>query len=83
MPVRDIAALSRVKMHPDAWLRAVEKAKLLGALVCASDGDVVHARFAGVAGVTEEVGWGLTAAQPFDLFPQTRHLECVLALQRG
>jgi len=21
-------------------------------------------------------------AQPFDLFPQTRHLECVLTLQR-
>lgn len=62
VPVRDVAALSRVKMHPDAWLRAVEKAKLLGALVCARDGDVVHTRFAGVAGVTEEVGWGLTAA---------------------
>jgi 23S rRNA (uracil1939-C5)-methyltransferase/tRNA (uracil-5-)-methyltransferase len=24
----------------------------------------------------------LVAAQPFDLFPQTRHLECVLTLQR-
>lgn len=62
VPVRDVAALSRVKMHPDAWLRAVEKAKLLGALVCARDGDVVRARFVGVAGVAEEVGWGLTAA---------------------
>jgi 23S rRNA (uracil1939-C5)-methyltransferase/tRNA (uracil-5-)-methyltransferase len=28
-------------------------------------------------------GYALTAAQPFDLFPQTRHLECVLTLQRG
>lgn len=27
-------------------------------------------------------GYVLTAAQPFDLFPQTRHLECVLSLQR-
>jgi tRNA/tmRNA/rRNA uracil-C5-methylase (TrmA/RlmC/RlmD family) len=29
------------------------------------------------------VGYTLTAAQPFDLFPQTRHLECVLTLKRG
>jgi tRNA/tmRNA/rRNA uracil-C5-methylase (TrmA/RlmC/RlmD family) len=28
-------------------------------------------------------GYTLTAAQPFDLFPQTRHLECVLTLRRG
>ena len=28
-------------------------------------------------------GYTLTAAQPFDLFPQTRHLECVLTLQRS
>jgi 23S rRNA (uracil1939-C5)-methyltransferase/tRNA (uracil-5-)-methyltransferase len=28
-------------------------------------------------------GYTLKAAQPFDLFPQTRHLECVLTLQRG
>ncbi|HTO02700.1 MAG TPA: class I SAM-dependent RNA methyltransferase [Opitutus sp.] len=27
-------------------------------------------------------GYQLSAAQPFDLFPQTRHLECVLTLQR-
>ena len=27
-------------------------------------------------------GYALTAAQPFDLFPQTRHLECVLTLRR-
>ncbi|MDB6167283.1 MAG: methyltransferase, TrmA family [Verrucomicrobia bacterium] len=27
-------------------------------------------------------GYRLTAAQPFDLFPQTRHLECVLTLAR-
>ncbi|MBS0632066.1 MAG: class I SAM-dependent RNA methyltransferase [Verrucomicrobia bacterium] len=27
-------------------------------------------------------GYALTAAQPFDLFPQTRHLECVLTLQK-
>jgi 23S rRNA (uracil1939-C5)-methyltransferase/tRNA (uracil-5-)-methyltransferase len=27
-------------------------------------------------------GYELTAVQPFDLFPQTRHLECVLTLQR-
>ncbi len=28
-------------------------------------------------------GYVVTAAQPFDLFPQTRHLECVLTLRRG
>jgi tRNA/tmRNA/rRNA uracil-C5-methylase (TrmA/RlmC/RlmD family) len=27
-------------------------------------------------------GYELTTAQPFDLFPQTRHLECVLSLRR-
>ncbi len=27
-------------------------------------------------------GYTLTAAQPFDLFPQTRHLECVLTLMK-
>ena len=28
-------------------------------------------------------GYTLTAVQPFDLFPQTRHLECVITLQRS
>lgn len=28
-------------------------------------------------------GYTLKAAQPFDLFPQTRHLECVLTLAKG
>lgn len=28
-------------------------------------------------------GYSLTAVQPFDLFPQTRHLECVISLRRG
>jgi 23S rRNA (uracil1939-C5)-methyltransferase/tRNA (uracil-5-)-methyltransferase len=28
-------------------------------------------------------GYSLTAVQPFDLFPQTRHLECVITLARG
>ena len=28
-------------------------------------------------------GYTLTAAQPFDLFPQTRHLECVLTLVKA
>jgi len=27
-------------------------------------------------------GFGLTAVQPFDLFPQTRHLECVITLRK-
>ncbi len=27
-------------------------------------------------------GYKLTAVQPFDLFPQTRHLECVIVLER-
>jgi tRNA/tmRNA/rRNA uracil-C5-methylase (TrmA/RlmC/RlmD family) len=29
-----------------------------------------------------ESGYELTAVQPFDLFPQTRHLECVMSLRR-
>ena len=29
-----------------------------------------------------EAGYQLTAVQPFDLFPQTRHLECVMTLTR-
>jgi 23S rRNA (uracil1939-C5)-methyltransferase/tRNA (uracil-5-)-methyltransferase len=28
-------------------------------------------------------GYQLTAVQPFDLFPQTRHLECVITLVRA
>jgi tRNA/tmRNA/rRNA uracil-C5-methylase (TrmA/RlmC/RlmD family) len=28
-------------------------------------------------------GYQVTAAQPFDLFPQTRHLECVLTLRKA
>jgi tRNA/tmRNA/rRNA uracil-C5-methylase (TrmA/RlmC/RlmD family) len=28
-------------------------------------------------------GYALTAVQPFDLFPQTRHLECVITLRRN
>lgn len=28
-------------------------------------------------------GYTLTAVQPFDLFPQTRHLECVITLRTG
>jgi len=27
-------------------------------------------------------GYQLTAVQPFDLFPQTRHLECVIVLEK-
>jgi 23S rRNA (uracil1939-C5)-methyltransferase/tRNA (uracil-5-)-methyltransferase len=27
-----------------------------------------------------EHGYALTRVQPFDLFPQTRHLECVVSL---
>jgi tRNA/tmRNA/rRNA uracil-C5-methylase (TrmA/RlmC/RlmD family) len=28
-------------------------------------------------------GYSVTAVQPFDLFPQTRHLECVITLARN
>ena len=31
----------------------------------------------------QRAGYTLTAVQPFDLFPQTRHLECVVTLNRG
>ena len=30
-----------------------------------------------------EAGYKLSAVQPFDLFPQTRHLECVMTLSAG
>ena len=30
-----------------------------------------------------EAGYQLRAVQPFDLFPQTRHLECVMTLTKG
>jgi tRNA/tmRNA/rRNA uracil-C5-methylase (TrmA/RlmC/RlmD family) len=30
-----------------------------------------------------EAGYQLTAVQPFDLFPQTRHLECVITLRKA
>ena len=30
-----------------------------------------------------EAGYQLRKVQPFDLFPQTRHLECVMTLERG
>jgi len=30
-----------------------------------------------------EAGYTLNAVQPFDLFPQTRHLECVITLRAG
>lgn len=30
-----------------------------------------------------EAGYRITAVQPFDLFPQTRHLECVVTLVKG
>ena len=30
----------------------------------------------------QEAGYGLDLVQPFDLFPQTRHLECVMTLSR-
>ncbi|KXU34157.1 SAM-dependent methyltransferase [Cephaloticoccus primus] len=30
-----------------------------------------------------DAGYTLSAVQPFDLFPQTRHLECVITLRRG
>ena len=31
----------------------------------------------------QPAGYALTAVQPFDLFPQTRHLECVVTLRKG
>lgn len=30
-----------------------------------------------------DAGYLLRAVQPFDLFPQTRHLECIITLERG
>ena len=29
-----------------------------------------------------DAGYGLKAVQPFDLFPQTKHLECVVTLEK-
>ena len=28
-------------------------------------------------------GWKVISVRPFDLFPQTRHVECIAALERA
>ena len=30
----------------------------------------------------DKAGYAVTAVQPFDLFPQTKHLECVVTLKK-
>ena len=31
----------------------------------------------------DKAGYAVTAVQPFDLFPQTKHLECVVTLKKN
>ena len=31
----------------------------------------------------DKAGYSVTAVQPFDLFPQTKHLECVVTLKKN
>lgn len=31
----------------------------------------------------DKAGYSATAVQPFDLFPQTKHLECVVTLKKN
>ncbi|NBV39081.1 MAG: 23S rRNA (uracil-5-)-methyltransferase RumA, partial [Verrucomicrobia bacterium] len=30
-----------------------------------------------------QLGWKVISAKPFDLFPQTRHIECIAALEKA
>lgn len=54
VPMADVAALGRVRLQPGLWLGLIEKAKVLGALGWAREGDAVRARFLGpFAGVPE------------------------------
>jgi len=49
-----VEALGRVQLQPAAWLRVIEKAKVLGALAYVHDAEGIRARFVGpLAGVAE------------------------------
>jgi predicted PhzF superfamily epimerase YddE/YHI9 len=63
VPVGATGALDRVRLHPDAWQRVMEKAKHVGALVVATGGDGREARFLGApSGLWDGTGCALALA---------------------
>ena len=63
VPVGARAALDRARLHPDAWQRVMEKAKHVGALVVATEGDGREGRFVGgPSGLWDGTGGALSLA---------------------
>lgn len=63
VPVTARSTLDRVRLHPDAWQRVMEKAKHVGALVIATEDDGQEGRFVGgPSGLWDGTGCGLSLA---------------------
>ena len=63
VPVSARGSLDRARLHPDAWQRVMEKAKHVGALVVATEGDGREARFVGApSGLWDGTGCALALA---------------------
>lgn len=70
VPVGARATLDRVRLHPEAWQRVMEKAKHVGALVVATEGDGREGRFVGgPSGLWDGTG-GALALAPWALAQQ-------------
>lgn len=63
VPVGTRVALERVRLHPEAWQRVMEKAKHVGALVMATEGGGREGRFVGSpSGLWDGTGCALALA---------------------
>lgn len=70
VPVGSRATLDRVRLHPEAWQRVMEKAKHVGALVVATEDGGREARFVGSpSGLWDGTGCALALA-PWALMQQ-------------